>query len=93
MGVASLVLGIIALAIGLFSGGSLGWAGSILAILGIIFGVLGKKDSSQAKQAKAGLILSIIALCLGLILFIACTACVGAGISALGGLSELENYF
>lgn len=78
MAVASLVLGIIALVISLFSGGSLGWLGMIVGILGIIFGVIGKKDEKQKGMATAGLVMSIIAVALGLILFLACAACIGA---------------
>lgn len=77
MGVASLVLGIIAVVIGLFSAGSLGWLGAVLAIVGIILGALGKKDPEKKGIATAGLVLSIIGLILCLILYIACAACIG----------------
>jgi hypothetical protein len=82
MGVASLVLGIIAVVIGLFSGGSLGWLGAILAIIGIILGALGRKDPEKQGLATAGLVLSIIGLVLSLILYIACIACIG-GLAAM----------
>ncbi len=82
MGVASLVLGIIAVMIGLFSGGSLGWFGAILAIIGIILGAVGKKNPEKNGLATAGLVLSIIGLILCLLLYIACIACVG-GIAAM----------
>lgn len=81
MGVASLVLGIIALVIGLFSAGSLGWLGAILAIVGIILGALGKKNPEKKGIATAGLVLSIIGLIFSLILYIACAAVIG-GIAA-----------
>jgi hypothetical protein len=87
MAVASLVLGIIALVIGLFSGGSLGLVGSIIAVIGIVFGALGRNDPAKKGIATAGLICSIIALALGLILFIACAACIGAGAAALSEMS------
>ncbi len=77
MGVASLVLGILAVVIGLFSAGSLGWAGAIMAIVGIILGVLGKKNTEKNGIATAGLVLSIIGLILCLLLYIACVACIG----------------
>lgn len=77
MGVASLVLGIIAVIIGLFSGGSLGWLGAILAIIGVILGALGRKNPENKGLATAGLVLSIIGLVLCLLLYIACIACVG----------------
>lgn len=82
MGVASLVLGIIAVVIGLFSGGSLGWLGAILAIIGIILGALGKKNPEKNGLATAGLVLSIIGLILCLLLYIACIACFG-GLAAM----------
>ncbi len=82
MGVASLVLGILAVVIGLFSAGALGWLGAVLAIIGIVLGALGKKDPEKKGIATAGLVLSIIGLVLCLILYIACAACIG-GIASL----------
>lgn len=83
MGVASLVLGILALVIGLFTAGTLGWAGAIMAIIGIILGALGRKDQSKRGLATAGLVCSIIGLVFCLILYIACAACVGGFASLL----------
>ncbi len=77
MGVASLVLGIIAIVIGVFSSGLLGWLGAILAIVGIILGALGRKDPAKAGMATAGMVCSIIGLVLCLLLYLACAACVG----------------
>ncbi len=57
MGIASLVLGIIAVIIGLFSAGSLGWAGAIMAIIGIILGALGRKEPEKSGIATAGMVL------------------------------------
>ena len=82
MGVASLVLGILSLLIGLFTAGSLGWFGAILALIGIILGAIGKKDVEKKGLATAGLVLSIIGLILCLIFYIACIACVG-GLASL----------
>lgn len=82
MGVASLVLGIISLLFGIFSGGLLGWVGAIIAIVGIILGALGKKNTEKKGLATAGLVCSIIGLVLCLILYIACAACVGGLASA-----------
>ena len=82
MGVASLVLGIIAVVIGLFSAGSLGRSGAILAVIGIVLGALGRKDVEKKGISTAGLVLSIIGLVLCLILYIACVACIG-GLAAL----------
>ena len=78
MAVASLVLGIISLAIGLFSAGSLGWAGAIFAIVGIILGALGRKDEANKNLATGGLVCSIIGLVLCLLMYIACVACIAA---------------
>ncbi len=77
MGVASLVLGIISLLIGIFTAGAFGWIGAIIAIVGIILGALGRKNSEKTGIATAGLVCSIIGLVLCLILYIACVACVG----------------
>lgn len=78
MGVASLVLGIIAIIIGLFSAGALGWFGAILAIIGIILGAVGRKNPEKRGLATAGLVCSIIGLILCLIVYIACVACLAA---------------
>lgn len=83
MAVASLVLGIISIVIGVFSAGSLGWFGAILAVIGVVLGALGKKDIEKKGLATAGLVCSIIGLVLCLILYIACVAC----ISGLGFLN------
>lgn len=84
MGVASLVLGIIAIIIGVFSAGALGWAGAIMGIIGIVLGALGKKNAPDEKKgiATAGLVCSIIGTILCLIFYIACVACIG-GIASL----------
>lgn len=82
MGVASLVLGILSLLIGLFSSGLLGWLGAIMAIIGIILGALGRKNPENKGISTAGLVCSIIGLVLCLILYIACAACVG-GLAAI----------
>ena len=60
MAVASVVLGIISLVIGIFSAGSLGWLGAILAVVGIILGALGRKNPEKKGMATAGLVCSII---------------------------------
>lgn len=77
MGAASLVLGILAILITVFSAGGFGWIGAILAILGTIFGAVGRKDPEKKGLATAGLVVSIIGLVLGLVLYVACVACVG----------------
>lgn len=77
MGVASLVLGIIAILIGAFSAGSLGWLGAIVGILGIILGALGRKNTENSGMATGGLVCSIIGTILSLLFYLACVACVG----------------
>jgi hypothetical protein len=77
MGVASLVLGILAILITVFTGGSFGWIGAILAILGTILGAVGRKNPEKKGLATAGLVVSIIGLILGLVLYVACVACIG----------------
>lgn len=78
MAVASLVLGIIALVISIFSGGSLGVVGIICGVLGFIFGIVGRKDEAKKGLATAGVVCSLIGLLLGLILMIACVGCAAA---------------
>ncbi len=76
MAVVSLVLGIIGLLISVFLN-AVGWVGSLLGILGIIFGALGRKNAEKKGLATAGLTLSIIAVVLGILFYIACAACLG----------------
>ena len=79
--VASLVLGIIGVVVGFFGGWA--WIGAILGIIGLILGVMGKKEAPSS-MATAGIVLSIIAIALGLIVTIACYACVASIYSAAG---------
>lgn len=64
-----------------FFAGALGWAGAILAIIGIVLGALGKKNPESKGIATAGMVCSIIGLILCLLLYIACAACVGAAVT------------
>lgn len=82
MGVASLVLGIVGLIFSLFFG-PLAWLGTVMGIVGVILGALGRKEPEQRGMATAGLVLSIISLSLGVIFTIACAACIAAGTGAL----------
>lgn len=75
MGIASLVLGIIGLVFSIIPG--FWWLGITLGVVGIVLGAIGKKKG--AKNASAGLVLSIIAVALGFVLYIACVACAAAG--------------
>lgn len=74
MEVAALVLGIISLVSSVFSSFlGLGSIGSVCGILGIIFGAIGlKSEGTKKSQAKAGLILGIIALSWKIIIILAC---------------------
>ena len=74
MAIASLILGIISLILSFFG---LGIISVFTAIIGIILGVLGRKDPEKKGMATAGLVCSIIALVLGIIMWIACAAVVG----------------
>lgn len=80
MAVASLVLGILSLLLSLsISWVGLGFIPAIVGIIGIILGVLArKKDDEKKGMATAGLVMSIIAVALGLITFLACAACLGS---------------
>lgn len=83
MAVASLVLGIISI---VFAVIGLGLPiGFICGVVGIVMGILGKKDMAKASMAKAGFICSIVGTALSILTLIACTACIGtAGLA--GGL-------
>ena len=81
MGIASLVLGIISVVWSCFGGT---WLSSVIGIVGIILGAVGKKKGANC--AAAGLVLSIIGTVLGLLFYIACVACVGAIAGAAGSM-------
>ena len=84
MSIGSLVLGIIAIVLNFFG---LGFpVGTICGIVGIILGIIAKKDPEKEGMAKAGLVCSIIGVVLSLLAFIACAACVGS-LGAAGTLS------
>ncbi len=79
MAIASLVLGIVGLVFTLLSAGFLGLVGVICGIVGVILGAMAR-NQGQGNMAVAGLVLSIIALALGGVTFIACgcPACMAA---------------
>ncbi len=74
MAVASLVLGICSL---VFPFIGLGWLSVLVGIVGCILGALGRKNESKKGMATAGMVMSIISVALGLIMWIACAACIG----------------
>ncbi len=80
MAIASLVLGIISLVLSFFG---LGMISVFTVIIGIILGVLGRKDPEKKGMATAGLVCSIIALVIGVIMWIACAAVVGGAASLI----------
>ena len=84
MSVASLVLGLIGTAISAFSYGTLGWVGTILGTLGIIFGILGKKSGFRVKAANIGLFFSLASLIIGTFMFVTCDALRAAYMAGLG---------
>lgn len=77
MAVASLVFGILSL-LGCWTG----WGGIILAVLGVVFGIAGRKDPNNSGLATGGLVCSIIAL-IPSILFITVCAGVVASLAAM----------
>lgn len=88
MEIAALVLGIIGLVLSLF--GSSGGISFICSVLAIIFGAISlKKEGSDRGKAKAGLILGIISLALGVVLLIVCSSCVALGFSFLADFFDL----
>lgn len=79
MAVASLVLGICSL---VFPFIGLGWLSVLIGIVGTVLGALGRKKAEKQGMATAGMVMSIISIALGLIMWIACAACIG-GIASL----------
>lgn len=79
MAVSSLVLGICSL---VFPFIGLGWLSCAVGIVGTILGALGRKNLEKKGMATAGMVMSIISVALGLIMWLACAACVG-GIASL----------
>ncbi|WP_312647784.1 hypothetical protein [Aminipila sp.] len=73
--IASLVLGIVALVCVFFGYTSL--LGIILAIVGVVLGTAAKNEQPSG-MATAGIVLSIIALGICAVAFLACIACAGA---------------
>ncbi len=83
MGIASLVLGIVAIVCGLFASG-FQWIGAIVGVIGIILGALGRKKTENKGIATAGLVCSIVGFSVSIIFYLACVAC-AAGLGSLIG--------
>lgn len=83
MGVASLVLGIISLVMAfIIPGATVKWIGAIMALIGIILGVYGRKDPEKRGIATGGMVCSIVGFVACIIVVIACASCVG-GVASL----------
>ena len=84
MGVASLVLGIISLVMAfIIPGSAVKWIGAVLALIGIVLGVQGRKDPEKHGIATGGMVCSIIGFIACIIVVIACAGLVG-GIMSMG---------
>lgn len=84
MAAGSLVLGIISLVMAFIIPGSVvKWIGAVLALVGIILGVQGRKDPEKHGLATGGMVCSIIGFIACIIVVIACAGVMG-GIAALG---------
>ena len=82
--IAALVLGIVAI---VFSFIGLSMIGLILGIVGIVLAIIGKKKNPTG-MATAGLVLSIIGTVLCALIFIACAACIGVGVSTYDAVAS-----
>lgn len=83
MAVASLVLGIISLVMAfVIPGAIVKWIGAILALIGIILGVEGRKKFVDRGMATGGMVCSIIG-------FVVCIAVAIACAGVMGGIASL----
>jgi hypothetical protein len=89
MGVAALVLGIIAVLLAFFGG----IGGIVLGIAAVILGVLGRRaaerDGLPTGSATAGLVTGIVGVVLGGLIFAACLKCASGCAEAVRGLARL----
>ena len=80
MAALSLAFGILSIIIALFgSFAGISWAGIALGIAGIIIAAVERKNNNPETKslATAGLVCSIIGTAFGVIMWVACLACVG----------------
>lgn len=87
MAVASLILGIIG-AIFSFIPVFGAYVAIPLGIIGLILGIVATKKAGKSGMTTAGIVLSIIAIALGVIFYVACVACV-AGLN--GAVNDALN--
>ena len=66
-----------------------GGSGAIIGIVGIILGVLARKNNPSG-IATAGFVCSIIGTVISLLFYLACVACLGAGAAATSSCVLLE---
>jgi len=89
MGVAALVLGIIAILLAFFGG----IGGIVLGIAAVILGVLGRRtaerDGLPTGSATAGLVTGIVGIVLGGLIFAACLKCASGCAEVARGLARL----
>lgn len=84
MAAGSLVLGIISLVMAfIIPGSTVKWIGAVIALIGIILGVQGRKIPEKHGLAMGGMVCSIIGFIVCIIVVIACAGLVG-GIMSMG---------
>lgn len=83
--IAGLVLGICANVCWLFGHTAIG--SLLLGIIGILLAVNSKKAGYSGAMLTAGFVLSIIAIVIGALVFVACVACAGLFAVLLGTLA------
>ena len=82
MAIASLVLGIVGIVLGLSGEG---FYGMLVGVGAIILGALARRDHPEDNKATIGLVLGIVAVALDLLFWVACAGCVACGACALLG--------
>jgi len=91
-----MVCGIVGLVFSFF----LWFVGLPTAVVGLVLAIIGKKKLSEvgatSGMATAGLVTSIIALSLSIIVTIACIACfsaIGSGVTACAEFADLADFY
>ena len=81
MAIASMVLGLVALAFAVFGGVANG-LGIFIGVVGLVLGAVSRKKVPSG-MATAGIVMSIIAISLPLVFWLTCIACIVSAGSAL----------